>query len=131
MAHQEDVDEDAEITRIRNTLREWRAEAARHGKPLRLPVVPFLLRNIWMGALLLFSALTFSTFFINTVAQVRVQSPHPLLHPQLRILLKGDRLHQSGRHMLVGCDVGTFCYHHGSEYPAQHCLVCSHKYSSS
>lgn len=74
MAHQEDIDDDAEITRIRNTLREWRAEAARHGKPLRLPVVPFLLRNIWMGALLLFSVLTFSTFFISTVTQVRVHS---------------------------------------------------------
>lgn len=71
MAHQEDVNVDAETTRIRNTIRQWRAEAARKGKPLRLPVVPFLLRNIWMGALLLFSALTFSTFFISTVTQVR------------------------------------------------------------
>ncbi|KAJ6515756.1 hypothetical protein C8R45DRAFT_217962 [Mycena sanguinolenta] len=72
MAHQGDDDEDAELTRIRNTVRQWKAEAARHGKPLRLPVMPFLLRNIWTGALLLFTALTMSTFFITTVQQATV-----------------------------------------------------------
>lgn len=66
----EDEDEDVEITRLRNTVREWRAEAARQGRPLRLPMMPFLLRNIWTGALLLFTIITFSTFFITTVAQV-------------------------------------------------------------
>lgn len=71
MAHKGDVDEDAELTRLRNTVREWRADAARMGRPLRLPVMPFLLRNIWTGALLLFTLLTFSTFFITTVFQVR------------------------------------------------------------
>jgi solute carrier family 45 protein 1/2/4 len=70
MAHKEDVDEDAELTRLRHTVREWRADAARRGKPLRLPMMPFLLRNIWTGALILFSILTFSTFFISTVFQV-------------------------------------------------------------
>ncbi|KAJ7904651.1 MFS general substrate transporter [Mycena olivaceomarginata] len=72
MAHQGDEDEDAELTRIRNTVREWKVEAARKGKPLRLPVMPFLLRNIWTGALLLFTALTMSTFFITTVNQATV-----------------------------------------------------------
>ncbi|KAJ6628757.1 hypothetical protein B0H10DRAFT_2259627 [Mycena sp. CBHHK59/15] len=72
MAHQGDDDEDAELTRIRNTAREWRVEAARRGRPLRLPVMPFLLRNIWTGALLLFSLLTLSTFFISTVTQATV-----------------------------------------------------------
>lgn len=70
MPYKSDVNEDAELTRLRNVVRVWRAEAARKGKPLRLPVMPFLLRNIWTGALLLFSILTFSTFFISTVAQV-------------------------------------------------------------
>ena len=70
MRHKDDVDEDAELTRLRNTVREWRAEAARRGKPLKLPIMPFLLRNIWMGALILFSFLTFSTFFISTVFEV-------------------------------------------------------------
>jgi solute carrier family 45 protein 1/2/4 len=65
-----DEDEDAEVSRLRDTVRQWRAEALRDGKPLRLPMMPFLLRNIWMGALLLFTILTFSTFFISTVAQV-------------------------------------------------------------
>lgn len=70
MADKADVDEDAELTRIKDTVRQWRVEAARHGKPLKLPVMPFLLRNIWTGALLLFTLLTFSTFFITTVVQV-------------------------------------------------------------
>lgn len=70
MGHKDDVDEDAELTRLRNTVREWRAEAVRHGKPLRLPIKPFLLRNIWTGALIFFAILTFSTFFITTVVQV-------------------------------------------------------------
>ncbi|KAJ7765006.1 hypothetical protein DFH07DRAFT_370837 [Mycena maculata] len=72
MAHQGDDDEDAELTRIRNTVRQWKVEAARKGRPLRLPVMPFLLRNIWTGALLLFTVLTMSTFFITTVAQATV-----------------------------------------------------------
>jgi len=72
MGHKDDVDEDAELTRLRNTVREWRAEAARQGKPLRLPIMPFLLRNIWTGALILYSVLTFSTFFITTVVQATV-----------------------------------------------------------
>lgn len=72
MAHKDDVDEDAELTRLKNTVRQWKAEAARKGKPLRLPMMPFLLRNIWTGALLWFTLLTFLTFFIKTVAQVKV-----------------------------------------------------------
>ncbi|KAL0949413.1 hypothetical protein HGRIS_009474 [Hohenbuehelia grisea] len=72
MQHKGDVDEDAELTRIRNTVREWRAEAARKGKPLRLPVMPFLLRNIWTGALVLFTLLTFCTGFVTTVTQATV-----------------------------------------------------------
>ncbi|KAJ7044476.1 hypothetical protein C8F04DRAFT_941814 [Mycena alexandri] len=72
MAHQGDDDEDAELTRIKNTVRQWKAEAARHGRPLRLPVMPFLLRNIWTGALLLFTVLTMSTFFITTVVQATI-----------------------------------------------------------
>jgi len=66
-----DEDGDAEVSRLRDTVRQWRAEALRDGKPLRLPMMPFLLRNIWTGALLLFTVLTFSTLFISTVAQVR------------------------------------------------------------
>ncbi|KAL0564423.1 hypothetical protein V5O48_017623 [Marasmius crinis-equi] len=72
MAHKGDVDEDAELARLRDTVRQWRIEAAQKGKPLRLPVMPFLLRNIWTGALLLFTILTFSTFFIKTIAQATV-----------------------------------------------------------
>jgi len=35
-------------------------------------VMPLLLRNIWTGALFLFTILTFSTFFISTVVQATV-----------------------------------------------------------
>ncbi|KAF5387983.1 hypothetical protein D9615_000522 [Tricholomella constricta] len=72
LASTEDVDEDAEMARLRHTVREWRADAVRQGKPLRLPIMPFLLRNIWTGALILFSVLTFSTFFITTVVQATI-----------------------------------------------------------
>lgn len=72
MGHKSDVDEDAELSRIRETVRQWRVDAARQGKPLRLPVMPFLLRNIWTGALLFFSLLMFSTFFITTVFQATI-----------------------------------------------------------
>ncbi|KAI0081691.1 MFS general substrate transporter [Panus rudis PR-1116 ss-1] len=69
LAHETDVDADAEVSRLRILVRNWRAEAARKGKPLRLPFMPFFLRNIWTGAMLLFTLITFSTFFITKVWQ--------------------------------------------------------------
>ncbi|KZV64590.1 MFS general substrate transporter [Peniophora sp. CONT] len=39
------------------------------GKPVRLPRMPLLLRNVWMGALILFTIITLSTFFISKVWQ--------------------------------------------------------------
>jgi solute carrier family 45 protein 1/2/4 len=71
----EDEDEDAELARIRDMVRQWQAEAVRKGKPLRLPIMPFLLRNIWMGAMLLFSFISASTFFITKVWQVSYSEP--------------------------------------------------------
>lgn len=70
LAPSDEEDEDAELARLRDTVRRWQAEAAGKGKPLRLPIMPFLLRNIWMGAMLLFSLITASTFFITQVWQV-------------------------------------------------------------
>jgi solute carrier family 45, member 1/2/4 len=65
------VDEpDDEIVQLRYIVRAWRIEAASKGKPLKLPRMPFMLRNIWTGALLLFSFLMLSTFFVTTVAHV-------------------------------------------------------------
>ncbi|KAG9002670.1 hypothetical protein FRB94_003705 [Tulasnella sp. JGI-2019a] len=63
---------DAEITKIREMVREWKAEAARQGKPLKLPRMPFMLRNIWTAALVLFGVIMMSTFFISTVRQATV-----------------------------------------------------------
>lgn len=74
LAHEgDDEDEDAELTRLRATVMEWRADAARKGQPLRLPWMPFFLRNIWSGAMILFAVITFSTFFITKVWQVRAK----------------------------------------------------------
>lgn len=70
LAHDADEDEDAELARLRQAVREWRIDAARKGKPLRLPWMPFFLRNIWTGAMILFSLITFATFFITKVWQV-------------------------------------------------------------
>ena len=70
LAPSDEEDEDAELARLRDTVRRWQVEAARKGKPLRLPIMPFLLRNVWMGAMLLFSLITASTFFITQVWQV-------------------------------------------------------------
>ncbi|EJF61160.1 MFS general substrate transporter [Dichomitus squalens LYAD-421 SS1] len=72
LAHEGDEDEDAELTRLREQVREWRAEAARRGQPLRLPLMPFFLRNIWTGALLLFTGLTLATFFVSKIWQAIV-----------------------------------------------------------
>lgn len=70
LEHAAEENEDEETSALRRTVRQWQAEAARQGKPLRLPFMPFLLRNIWTGALLLFTLITFSTFFITKVWQV-------------------------------------------------------------
>jgi solute carrier family 45 protein 1/2/4 len=67
---EDESNEDAELARLRQIVHTWKVEAAQKGQPLRLPVPPFLLRNIWTGALLLFSFLMFLTFFVKTVAQV-------------------------------------------------------------
>lgn len=61
---------DAEILKIKEMVRGWKAEAARHGKPVRLPRMPFMLRNIWTAALALFGIIMMSTFFIGTVRGV-------------------------------------------------------------
>ena len=70
LAEKEDEAVDAEISRIRLMVQSWKREAARMGKPLHLPRMPFMLRNIWTSALLLFGVVMASTFFITKVWQV-------------------------------------------------------------
>ncbi|KAF8341364.1 major facilitator superfamily domain-containing protein [Cantharellus anzutake] len=72
LASEEDENVDQELARIRAMVREWKAEAARAGKPLQLPTMPFMLRNIWTAALVLFVAVMASTFFIQTVFHASV-----------------------------------------------------------
>ena len=68
---EDDDDDDSEDSRLRDAVLSLQSEAIRKGKPLRPPRMPLLLRNIWTGALLLFTLLMFSTFFITKVSQVR------------------------------------------------------------
>lgn len=72
LARYENETKDEELNYLRKLVREWRVDAAAQGRPLRLPMMPFLLRNIWSGAMLLFSILSFSTFFISTVTQATI-----------------------------------------------------------
>ncbi|KIO12686.1 hypothetical protein M404DRAFT_123851 [Pisolithus tinctorius Marx 270] len=66
----EDGDDDASRTeRLRVLLNHWREEAVQKGKQFKLPRMPLLLRDIWVGAMLLFAVLMFSTFWISTVNQ--------------------------------------------------------------
>lgn len=67
---EDEEDEDEELSRIRAMVRSWKNEAARMGKPLRLPAMPFMLRNIWTMGLLLFGVLMTCTVFVRTVWQV-------------------------------------------------------------
>ncbi|TEB35620.1 MFS general substrate transporter [Coprinellus micaceus] len=72
LARYENETQDEELNYLKKLVREWRVDAAQRGRPLRLPMMPFLLRNIWTGAMLLFSLLSFSTFFISTVSQATI-----------------------------------------------------------
>ncbi|KAK8861283.1 hypothetical protein IAR55_002102 [Kwoniella newhampshirensis] len=67
-----DEEEDVEMERIREMVQQWKAEAAREGRPLKLPTMPFMLRNIWTAGLVLFGMLMGSTFFITKVWQATV-----------------------------------------------------------
>jgi len=93
------------MERIRELVRQWKAEAARHGRPLKLPrsellwgswltVVPFMLRNIWTAGLTLFGLVMMSTFFVQTVLQVSA------LHTPMPNLTSGHIRHRVGRNLL-------------------------------
>lgn len=60
-------DEDAQIERFRGRLHMWRQEGT-----INLPKMPWLLRDIWTAAMILFTLLTFSTFWISTVKQATI-----------------------------------------------------------
>ncbi|KAI6047428.1 major facilitator superfamily domain-containing protein [Pisolithus marmoratus] len=69
----QDDDDDARRTeRLRLMLEHGREEAVQRGKQFKLPRMPLLLRDIWVGAMLLFSVLMFSTFGVSTVNQATV-----------------------------------------------------------
>ena len=66
----QDEDEEEETTRLRGLVHQWRAEAAKKGKEMRLPTLPVLYRTIWIGALLLFTVLTMATFLVTSAIGV-------------------------------------------------------------
>ncbi|GMK54571.1 hypothetical protein CspeluHIS016_0111570 [Cutaneotrichosporon spelunceum] len=65
-------DDEAESARLRETVGAWRRDADRRGRPLKLPRMPFLLRDVWTCALVFFFLLMMSTFVITTVWQATV-----------------------------------------------------------
>lgn len=123
MGDKADVDETAEISRLRATVRQWRIEAARKGRALHLPMMPFLLRNIWTGALVFFSLLMLSTFFISTVFQVRLSLTTPNVHVFIMFRCLGNNIYQPCRYLLGSGYVGTICNHYGGKFNRN--LVCT------
>lgn len=65
-------DEDMEFSRIQRTVLELKAEARSRGKSAKLPRMPLTLRGMWSFAMVLYGVISLCTFFISTVAQVRV-----------------------------------------------------------
>jgi solute carrier family 45 protein 1/2/4 len=63
----DDPDADEEAVRCQELVWSWREEASKQGKAVRLPRMPFMLRNIWTFSLIVFALLMFSTFFIRNV----------------------------------------------------------------
>lgn len=120
LAHEGDEDQDAELSRLRTTVLQWRADAARKGQPLKLPLMPFFLRNIWTGAMLLFSLITFSTFFITKVWQVCRSTSRSGMPLSYRCT--GRHCGQPGWNLLGGSLLGAICYHNGGMI-AVYCLL--------
>lgn len=69
---EENEDPDDEQARVRDQVRQWKADVDRQGRELKLPRMPFMLRNVWTAALILFFLLMMSTFFIVNVTQATV-----------------------------------------------------------
>ncbi|KAF9226586.1 MFS general substrate transporter [Gyrodon lividus] len=65
---EEGDDEQRHTQRLRLVLHRWREESLSTGKALRLPRQALLLRDIWTGAMLLFTVLMLSSFWISTVS---------------------------------------------------------------
>ncbi len=65
-------EEDREVEILREQVRQWKLEASREGKSLKLPTMPFMLRNIWTSAMILFFVIMMSTIFIDKVWQATI-----------------------------------------------------------
>jgi solute carrier family 45, member 1/2/4 len=73
MSDDDSIDEeDREYEILREQVRQWKLEASREGKSLKLPTMPFMLRNIWSSAMVLFFFIMMSTIFIDKVWQATI-----------------------------------------------------------
>jgi solute carrier family 45, member 1/2/4 len=106
-------DEATEFQRLRSMVREWRTEAAIKGKKMKLPAMPVLLRTVWMGALLLFSAITFATFFVRTVNAVSARIRY--MNEWESTSVPGYCTRELSWDLLGCCLLGAVCHHHGGE----------------
>jgi len=71
----QDEDEEEETIRLRALICEWRSEAEKKGKSMRLPTLPVSYRTIWIGALVLFTILSMSTFLVTSTLGVSISDP--------------------------------------------------------
>lgn len=117
----DDETDDVYKGRLRIMYKQW-VEATDKGKPIKLPRMPLLLRDIWMGAMLLFSILTFSTFWIRTVPQVIRLDSMVMLVDRSRSL--GYRDDQPDWHLLGSGVLGSVYDRHGGKTscPRNACL---------
>lgn len=67
---EEHTDEDMEVVRIQRTVMKWKTDTGSRGESLKLPRMPFMLRDMWSFALVLYGVISLCTFFIDTVAKV-------------------------------------------------------------
>lgn len=117
----DETEQEREFRRIKSMVEVWKREAKRDpkGKPVRLPTMPFMLRNIWTSALVLFSVLMCVVALIGlftcpshlTSLETPTQDRHLLRHQGLA----GERAHLARRHLLGRRLLGPVLAAHGGE----------------
>ncbi|CDZ98468.1 Sucrose transporter and related proteins [Phaffia rhodozyma] len=64
---EDETPEEKEFRKIKEMVKGWKEEAKRDKKPVKLPILPFMLRNIWTAALILFAVMMLATFLVTEV----------------------------------------------------------------
>ena len=106
--HEDDMDEEeAELEHVRELIRQWKAEAARQGRPLRLPASGC---EVPKFELTLPSAVHVAEYLDNGFAAFRRNYGFDFFH---HYSLAGDCSSCCGRYMLGHRLLGTIRNHHG------------------